>query len=391
MELSFFNVKHGFTEALVRGLRSGFLTPEDYRRIGTADTLEDLRSALEETDYGTFLQDEPSPLYVSTIAKKCYEKLADEFRFLKAQTCEPLTTFMDFIAREKMIDNVVMIIQGALNNKAPKEMQEKIHPLGVFEGMKTIMSEEFDVQGGFDDVYRIFLVDTPIGPYFEEYLKQADLEKDEMARAGIETNQVGGILTKLDLEIMKATLKKAWLEDFHDFVQGLGGTTAEVMGHMLMMEADFRVLLVTLNSIGVFSQSKLQEKNSLYPNFGYLYPEGTKELREVWNETTVRAALEPYSKYLQLFTQVKQFYETETEGSTARSRGFQSMEDLIYAENVHIYEMAFEQQYHFGVFYAWVKLREQEIRNIRWIANMVVLQTKDHIDSTIVEIFHPRT
>merc|ERR1711865_935162 len=115
--------------------------------------------------------------------------------------------------------------------------------------MKVIMSETFDVQGGFDDVYRIFLVDTPIGPYFEEYLKTADIAKDEMARAGVETNQVGGILTKQDLEIMKATLKKAWLEDFYAWVQSLGGTTAEVLGHMLKMEADFRVLLVTLNSL----------------------------------------------------------------------------------------------------------------------------------------------
>merc|ERR1712039_899813 len=254
----------------------------------------------------------------------------------------------DFIAREKMIDNVCMIIQGALNNKAPVELQEKIHPMGVFEGMKVIMSETFDVQGGFDDVYRIFLVDTPIGPYFEDYLKEADKEKDEMARAGIETSQVGGILTKTDLEIMKATLKKAWLEDFYNFCQQQGGTTAEVMGHILKMEADFRVLLVTLNALNTHlsTESKLQDRNSLYPSFGYLYPEGTKELRKVWNDTTVRAALEPYTKYLQLFDQVKQFYEAESsEGSKPVNVGFQSMEDLIYAENVHMYEMAFEQQY----------------------------------------------
>mmetsp|Transcript_57710 Transcript_57710/g.103668 ORF Transcript_57710/g.103668 Transcript_57710/m.103668 type:complete len:395 (+) Transcript_57710:76-1260(+) len=393
MELSSFNINHGFTEAVVRGLRCGFLSPEDYRRLASCDTLEDMRSALEETDYGTFLQDEPSPLFGATIQKKCYEKLADEFRYLKAQTVEPLTTFMDFIAREKMIDNVIMIIQGALNNKAPAELAEKVHPLGVFEGMKVIMSETFDVQGGFDDVYRIFLVDTPIGPYFEEYLKNADRDKDEMARAGLESSEVSGILTKQDLEIMKATLKKAWLEDFHGFCMSQGGTTAEVMGNMLKQEADFRVLLVTMNALNteLSTETKLKTRNSLYPNFGYLYPEGVHSLSKVWNDTTVRAALEPYGKYLQLFDQVKEFYDSEKSGEgKSATAGFQSIEDLIYAENVHMFEMAFEQQYHFGVFYAWVKLREQEIRNIRWIANMVILNTKDHIDDTIVPIFAPR-
>lgn len=389
MELSLFNVNHGFTEAVVRGLRSGFLQPEDYRRLSTADTLEDMRSALEETDYGTFLQDEPSPLLVSTMSKKCYEKLADEFRYTRAQAVEPLSTFLDFMAREKMIDNVCMIIQGALNGKPPKELQEKLHPLGVFEGMHVIMSESFDVQAGFDDVYRIFLCDTPIGPYFEEYLKTAGTDGEE--RPGVETNQVTGILTKQDLEIMKATLKKAWLEDFYGFVQKQGGTTAEVVGHMLKMEADFRVLLVTLNALNtdLSSENSLTSRNALYPEFGYLYPEGTRELRKAWNETTVRAALEPYAKYLQLFDTVKSFYE-QGDGQDRQMTGMQSLEDLIYAENVHMYEMAFEQQYHFGVFYAWVKLREQEIRNIRWVANMVVLNTKDQIDNTIVPIFQPR-
>merc|ERR1712151_466439 len=129
------------------------------------------------TDYGTFLQDEPSPLFSSTIAKRSMERLADEFSYVKAQSNEPLTTFMDFIAREKVIDNVCMIIQGVLNQKAPAELQEKIHPLGKFEGIKEIMSESFDVQNGFDDVYHIFLQDSPIGPYFDEYIKASNREK----------------------------------------------------------------------------------------------------------------------------------------------------------------------------------------------------------------------
>jgi len=186
-ELSLFNVQNGFTEAMVRGLRSGFLTQEDYRRIGACDTLEDVRSALEETDYGTFLQDEPSPILVSTLAKKCYEKLADEFTYVKAQSTEPLTTFLDFMAREKMIDNVIMIIQCALNNKAPVDMIDKIHPMGTFESMRDIKKETFDVQGGFDEVFRIFLVDTPIGKYFEEYLKVAGSENKDDPLPGLES------------------------------------------------------------------------------------------------------------------------------------------------------------------------------------------------------------
>eukprot|EP00929_Paragymnodinium_shiwhaense_P094063 TRINITY_DN5447_c0_g2_i1.p2 TRINITY_DN5447_c0_g2~~TRINITY_DN5447_c0_g2_i1.p2 ORF type:complete len:215 (-),score=63.29 TRINITY_DN5447_c0_g2_i1:269-913(-) len=194
-----------------------------------------------------------------------------------------------------------------------------------------------------------------------------------------------------DLELMKATLKKAWLEEFYQFTQEIGGTTAEVMGHILKVEADFRTLLVTLNALNteLSSEAKLGERNALYPSFGYLYPEGVTALRKAWNDTSVRAALEPYAKYLQLYDQVKQFYEKEgSEGASVRT--FQSMEDLMYTENCYLYEMAFEQQYHFGVFYAWTKLKEQEVRNIRWIANMIVLQTKDRIEDTLVPIFQPR-
>merc|ERR1712070_659644 len=203
--------------------------------------------------------------------------------------------------------------------------------------------------------------------------------------------------------------KKAWLEDFYAYVMSLGGTTAEVLGDILRKEADFRVLLVALNSMNtpmVGSDAQRNDRNVLYPNFGYLYPEGTRKLREAWNDQTIQAALEPYPRHAKLYNEVKGFYDRQASTAMdpqqileemksnleAGKGGLQgsSIEDLIYKEMVHIYEMSFEQQYHFGVFYSWVKLREQEIRNIRWISNMIVLKAKDHIDDTIVPIFQPR-
>jgi len=186
---------------------------------------------------------------------------------------------------------------------------------------------------------------------------------------------------------MKNVLKKAWLEDFHQYCQSLGGCTAKVMGHMLMKEADFRVIMVTLNAINtpLGSSQQLSDRNSLYPNFGYLFPEGADKIRKAFNETTVRAALEPYANYCGLFDACKDYY---SEDAAAKQKA-KSIEDLLYVENVNMYELAFEEQYHYGVAYAWVKLREQETRNLEWIANMIVMGRRDQVEN-IVHIFKPR-
>jgi len=379
-----FNVNHGFAEALCRGYRSGFLTAEDYKKLGTCESLEDIRSALEDTDYGSFLQDEPAPLLVPRIVQKCREKLADDFVFLKSQCVGDLERFLDFVKMDKMIDNVLMIIQGTLNNKSVKELLAKVDPLGYFEELRTIPS--IDVSHGLEDLYKTILIDTPIGPYFQDFLETV-ASSDASAR---ENSDVATILSEADLEIMKNILKKSWLEDFYKFSQSCGGTTAEVMGHMLSTEADFRVLMVTLNALNspLGTAQQLADRNALYPSFGYLYPEGTDRIRKAWNEQTVRVALEPFQKYSQLYEQVKGFYDKDSKQSADKGK-YRSIEDLLYAENCMLFELAFENQFHFGIFYAWVKLREQEIRNVEWIANMVQMGRKDHVED-IVHIFARR-
>jgi len=46
---------------------------------------------------------------------------------------------------------------------------------------------------------------------------------------------------------------------------------------------------------------------------------------------------------------------------------------------VKLLELAFESQMHLGVFYAFVKLKEQEIRNLVWISECILQKRKDQI------------
>ncbi len=50
-----------------------------------------------------------------------------------------------------------------------------------------------------------------------------------------------------------------------------------------------------------------------------------------------------------------------------------SIDDRMYEEKTRIYSLAFEQQFHLAVFYAYMKLKEQEIRNIFLLAELVQL------------------
>lgn len=63
------------------------------------------------------------------------------------------------------------------------------------------------------------------------------------------------------------------------------------------------------------------------------------------------------------------------------------LDKLLYEEEVRRCASCFEQQFHYGVFYAYMKLREQEIRNVMWVSECVAQDQKGRVNDGIVFLF----
>ena len=52
---------------------------------------------LASTDYGSFLQNESSPLSTAVIVERASEKLVQEFNEFRFHAVKPLSTFLDYV------------------------------------------------------------------------------------------------------------------------------------------------------------------------------------------------------------------------------------------------------------------------------------------------------
>lgn len=61
----------------------------------------------------------------------------------------------------------------------------------------------------------------------------------------------------------------------------------------------------------------------------------------------------------------------------------QHMEDEFFRYEVNTNKYVFMRQFNFGVFYAYFKLKEQEIRNIVWIAECIAQGQREKINNYV--------
>ncbi|EAY11527.1 hypothetical protein TVAG_006020 [Trichomonas vaginalis G3] len=338
-----YNIRYGFLDGYVRACFTEFLTEADYMQLKQCETLEDFRLHLSNAGFQSYLQNDAGTASPTVIYERCLERLVDKFNYVESQASDELKTFFQWLRIPFMIDNVIIIISGVVHDHDVTELIERCHPLGMFDGIKALA-----VASTVQDLYQMVLVDTPLGPLFSKCLN---------------TNS----LSEQNVESIRLKLYREYYDQFYEFCKNLGSETALVMCDLLEFEADRRAIIITLNSIR--TSMIADDREALYPRIGQLATITSKLAAKGAGETTLADALQPFETYKKLFDLSRTSSKTIEEVFLERAA-------LMHVESFSVF-------FSFAVFYSWVQLMDQEVRNIQWIAECIHQGKRDRADSYV--------
>jgi V-type H+-transporting ATPase subunit d len=139
------------------------------------------------------------------------------------------------------------------------------------------------------------------------------------------------------------------------------------MSSLLALRADLATISITYNSLatdlgrtsgGKGGASGAGGRARLYPSFGNLYPNGAAVLSNAEDEDALRRSIgKAWPEYAPLW-----------DAAPVDARGVKDISDAFFRASISALELAFEGQFHYASYYAYAKLKEQEVKNVAWIA-----------------------
>lgn len=202
------------------------------------------------------------------------------------------------------------------------------------------------------------MVDLPVGVYFRKFLNEVTAGAASDENVEIDTKFIAEVMKDYSLQQIQLRVKKIWLHEFYEFcTTKLNGVSQEMMRDLLKFESDLMTIQVIENSRNysqlVSARGREAERKKYISKVGYLYPDRSERLSNVQDFKSLVAALEatPYEGMLkQVSTSEEGRHEAESSGAT--------IDEVMLVESSRKFSLAFEDGFHYGCFYAYLKLKE---------------------------------
>jgi len=383
LEMMSMNVEDGYSEACIRALSKGFLREEHYQTLVACNSLDEFKLVLDETDYGKYLiVNDGGKLDSIELKQRLYLKLRDEIEYIMGNATGKLAQFLQIMMHYYQIENVIAFISGVKNNQDPGITKKALNPLGEFNGLKSVSSFAAD---DFVSLFQDILIDLPVGEYFRKFIDaitdhiKAEQGADK-AQERITVDEITQMINDNSASEIKVMLKKIWLITFHRWTMAnCNDGTQIVMDDLLKAESDWETLQIIYNSFSrpEMSDAKGQSmRKKFFNNLGHLYPGRTKGLQETRDFKDFQEKLigSGYADYFQKIPEPK-----------AGADGPEIMENVTIddcqkKDLSKRYSMGFFGQFHYGVFYSYLKLKELEIANIVQLSEIFAINAfpKNH-------------
>jgi V-type H+-transporting ATPase subunit d len=355
---AFFNSDYGFSESVCRGSAASWLTASDYSQLVQCETLEDMNQTLASSDISRYVAKvvpAGARLTPPLLRRALAASLKDSFGQMRAHASGKLASFLDLLCHPFMIDNVVLILVGTLHGSSLDDILPEAHPLGLFDGIEALCAVR-----SVDDLYATVLAESPLADYFlTEFQSIAEL-------------------SERNVELLRAQLYRAWLEAFHAFSMTCPGDSPEVMGELLTLEADracISLVLRTLPQAGREATLSIADRKQLLPRVGILFPAYADLMLAAADADAIRSIVDAFEEYRAPLA------------AAAGDGNATALDAAFFQQELDVYRSTFMRQCNFGVFYAWLRMAEQEARNVLMIAECIVSGNRALAASSFIPLF----
>lgn len=162
----------------------------------------------------------------------------------------------------------------------------------------------------------------------------------------------------------------------------MDSVTRAQMKKLLEFESDRATIEIAVNSIKTGLSP--DEKLALFPGLGQLGTfEVSAKLSNAEEISDIQSALSAFPEFRKVVDSLKSANSFDFGGTSDANRPSASMDDLLYAMEVELHRFSFFGQFHYANFYSFCKLKEQEIRNILWIAECIAHKQRATINKYV--------